>query len=216
MFLNFLGYNLNVMFNDLANKIYLSVSKIPFDFLVWFVWGSYLAIFLIALVLTIKSKRVRAASKLPFLCLTNAYAGVNLALFLLKCDVAQSVLTAALFWVIGYVLYGGLCAFTKKRPVQTAVQTTVAAIPAAVAAVPAPAKRFDAPAVKNTVRLEHAASVTEKLLTKNLAKSDRQELEKLKSVFAVLKIKGELTPAETEMLNENFNTLLKLMAKYNV
>lgn len=205
-----------MMFNDLANKIYISVSKIPFDFLVWFVWGSYVAIFLVALILTFVSKRVRASSKMPFLCLTNAYAGVNLALFLLKCDVAQSVLTAALFWVIGYVLYGGLCAFTKKRTVQTVPQTTVSAIPAAVSVTSAPVKRMDAPAVKNTVRLEHAVAVTEKLLSKNLAKPDRQEIEKLKSVFAVLKIKGELTPAETEMLNENFNTLLKLMAKYNV
>ncbi|MDE7364306.1 MAG: HD domain-containing protein [Ruminococcus sp.] len=38
------------------------------------------------------------------------------------------------------------------------------------------------PAAKNGVRLEHAVAVTDKLLTKNLAKSDRLELEKLKNI----------------------------------
>ena len=59
-------------------------------------------------------------------------------------------------------------------------------------------------------------AVTDKLLTKNLSKSDRQELEKLKNTLAVLQIKGTLTPTEAEILNDNFNALLKLMAKYNV
>lgn len=72
------------------------------------------------------------------------------------------------------------------------------------------------PAAKSSVRLEHAIAVTDKLLTKNLAKSDRQELEKLKNTLAVLKIKGTLNPTEADILNENFNALLKLMAKYNV
>ena len=58
--------------------------------------------------------------------------------------------------------------------------------------------------------------VTDKLLSKNLSKSDRQELEKLKNTLAVLQIKGTLTPTEAEILNDNFNALLKLMAKYNV
>ena len=72
------------------------------------------------------------------------------------------------------------------------------------------------PAAKNGVRLEHAVAVTDKLLTKNLAKADRLELEKLKNTLAVLKIKGTLNPTEADILNENFNALLKLMAKYNV
>ena len=72
------------------------------------------------------------------------------------------------------------------------------------------------PAAKNGVRLEHAVAVTDKLLTKNLAKTDRQELEKLKNTLAVLKIKGSLNPVEADILNDNFNALLKLMAKYNV
>ena len=66
------------------------------------------------------------------------------------------------------------------------------------------------------MRLEHAVTVTDKLLAKNLGKGDRQELEKLKNTLAVLRVKGTLTPSEAEILNENFNTLLKLMAKYDV
>ncbi len=93
-----------------------------------------------------------------------------------------------------------------------------------VAALPTPAPVVNsakaaevrAPAAKNNVRLEHAVAVTDKLLSKNLSKSDRQELEKLKNTLAVLQIKGTLTPTEAEILNDNFNALLKLMAKYNV
>ena len=66
------------------------------------------------------------------------------------------------------------------------------------------------------MKLDHAATVTDKLLQKNLAKSDRQELEKMKNTLAVLQIKGSLTPVESDILNDNFNALLKLMAKYNV
>ena len=72
------------------------------------------------------------------------------------------------------------------------------------------------PVAKNNVRLEHAISVTDRLLQKNLGKGDRQELEKLKNTLAVLQMKGALSPAESEILNENFNALLKLMAKYDV
>ena len=59
---------------------------LPFDTLIYFIWGSYLAIFLIALILTLASKRIKAADKKPFLCLTNAYAAVTLAMFMLQCE----------------------------------------------------------------------------------------------------------------------------------
>lgn len=209
------------MFAEFVNGIYSAVSKIPFDSLVWFVWGSYLCIFLIAFVATVACKRLRGVCKRPFLCLTNAYAACNLALYLLACDLAQSVLITALFWVAGYILYGALCAVSamprrraepKPKPVEVSVLP-----PQPPAAPPAPPKpRAEVPAVKNSVRLEHAVSVTEKLLSKNLGKSDRQELEKLKNTLAVLQIKGTLSPTEADILNENFNALLKLMAKYNV
>ena len=208
------------MFSDFVNNLYAFVSGIPFDSLVWYFWGSYAGIFLLALVLTVFSRRFKAVSKRPFLCLTNAYAGVNLALYLSACELAQSVMITALFWVAGYILFGALCAVSvtakPKKSVEAAGGTVVTSLPVQIQAPPPKPVKQDIPAAKNSVRLEHAASVTEKLLSKNLGKTDRQELEKLKNTLAVLRIKGTLSPAESEILNENFNTLLKLMAKYNV
>lgn len=208
------------MFSDFANKLYSFVSGIQFDRLVWYVWGSYAGIFILVLILTLASRRFRAASKRPFLCLTNAYAGVNLALYLSVCELAQSVMITALFWVAGYILFGALCALSKiskpKKNEEAVGGTVVTSLPVQIQAPPPKPVKQDIPAAKNNVRLEHAASVTEKLLSKNLGKTDRQELEKLKNTLAVLRIKGTLSPAESEILNENFNTLLKLMAKYNV
>ena len=197
-----------------SDKISNFISKIPFDFFVWFVWGSYIAIFLAALILTAVSPKARAASKKPFMSLTNAYSGVNLALFLFKCELNTSIIVAVLFWVAGYILYGLLCLISRRRQKLSpaAVKPALTSLPA----VPPKAVRAEVPAAKNNVRLEHAVSVTDKLLSKNLGKGDRQELEKLKNTLAVLQIKGTLSPAETDILNENFNALLKMMAKYNV
>lgn len=208
------------MFSDLIDKLYNFIDGIPFDGLVWYVWGSYAAIFVSVFVLTLASRRFKAVSKRPFLCLTNAYAGVNLALYLSECGLAQSVMITALFWTAGYILFGLLCAVSRQpKPEKREVAaggTVVTGLPVQIQAAPPKPVKQDIPAAKNNVRLEHAASVTEKLLAKSLGKTDRQELEKLKNTLAVLRIKGTLSPAESEILNENFNTLLKLMAKYNV
>ncbi|MDE7330443.1 MAG: hypothetical protein K2N30_05105 [Clostridia bacterium] len=148
-----------------------------------------------------------------------------MALFLMKKELSEAIIIAVLFWIAGYLLYGVLCAFTarvKPEEVNAAVRRTVVAdVAAPVSTAKAvgggiPAQPQNAPAVKTSVRLEHAVAVTDKLLSKNLSKTDRQELEKLKNTLAVLQIKGTLTPTEAEILNENFNALLKLMAKYNV
>ena len=205
------------MFAQFVNGLYATVAKIPFDWLVWFVWGSYAFIFAVSFATSLASERVRTLSKRPFLCLTNAYAAVNLALFLLKCQLAQSVLISALFWVVGYILYWALCAASRPKRKNT---KSVSFDATAMSAPPVPTTvktvNREVPAAKNSVRLEHAVSVTDKLLAKNLGKTDRQEVEKLKNTFAVLQLKGTLTPTESDILNENFNTLLKLMAKYNV
>lgn len=197
-------------------------DSLPFDTLIYFIWGSYLAIFLIALVATLASKRIKAADKKPFLCLTNAYAAVTLAMFMLRCELAQSIAATVTFWVVGYILYGMLCAFTKSYKERASKVTQAAVTETVIPPQPIRARDNDMqpqaqiPAAKNGVRLEHAVAVTDKLLTKNLAKTDRQELEKLKNTLAVLKIKGTLSPVEADILNDNFNALLKLMAKYNV
>lgn len=203
------------MFTDFINNFYSKVAKLPFDYLVFFVLGTYIFIFILAIFLCIFTKKLNLASKRPFLCLTNAYAAVTLAAFLLKVELPQAILAAAIFWILGYFLYGVLCILPKKR--EKAVENdkiTVSAMPVSTP-VKTPPPPPDAPPAKSTVRLDHAVAVTDKLLTKNLSKGDRQELEKMKNTLAVLQIKGNLTPVEAEILNENFNALLKLMAKYN-
>ena len=202
------------MFIEIIAKINNFVALIPFDTLVWVVWDTYAAIFVISLISTLVSQRAKSAEKKPFLALTNAYTGVNLAVFLLKCPLAPSIIAAVLFWVIGYIFYGILCFCSVKKESKKVVKSS-AAIPVQSAYTP-PARPVNAPpAAKSSIKLEHAVSVTDSLLAKNLAKSDRHELEKLKNTLAVFQIKGTLTPAESDILNENFNALLKLMAKYN-
>ncbi len=210
---------IKLMFPQLINDLFASLTSLPFDTLIWFVLGTYGAIFIVVFALCLLSARFKALSKRPFLCFTNAYAALVLAAFLICCELGQSILAAAMFWTVGYALYGILCFLSvKKQPTAPVYTQQVSAMPTAVPPQRS-AKADYAPAqqpAKNSVRLEHAMTVTDKLLTKNLSKPDRQDLEKLKNTLAVLQIKGSLTPIEAEILNDNFNALLKLMAKYNV
>ena len=203
------------MFIEIIGKINSFIAKIPFDTLIYIVWGSYLAIFVIALLVTLISLRAKSAEKRPFLALTNAYSGVNLAIFLLKCPLSPSIIITIAFWVVGYILYGILCFCSVKKKVKKEVGDRATVSMQQPVYTP-PARPVNTPpAAKSSIKLEHAVSVTDNLLTKNLAKSDRQELEKLKNTLAILQIKGSLTPVESDILNDNFNVLLKLMAKYN-
>lgn len=214
------------MFANFFNNLSAFAEKFSFDAILWFTWGTFIAIYVISVTLTFALPGVRAASKKPFLCLVNCYAVITMELFLTQTTLVRSVFAAGVFWLSGYLCYGLLCAFSRfkrRRPAHIAATATVCP-PAQsfynCAPPPAPSKTSDlnpeVTAAKNNVKLEHASAVTEKLLSKNLGKSDRQQLEKLKTTLEVLKVKGELTPAEGEMLNENFNALLKLMAKYNI
>lgn len=202
------------MFSDFIDKIYSSFSSIPFDTLVWIILGSFAAITLLTVILCFVIPKIRAAEKRPYLCLVNAYTAVALAAFLIKEPLAQSALAAVIFWCFGYLMYGVLCFISKPAKKDEVTPSAVTILPprSPVSLTPHP----DVPAAKSSVRLEHAISVTERLLQKNLGKSDRQELEKLQSTLSVLQMKGELSPAESDILNDNFNALLKLMAKYNI
>ena len=201
------------MFEKMIDAIYSSISSVPFNTLVWIIVGAFLALTAVIAVLCIAIPKIRAADKGPYMCLVNAFTAVLLAAYLTKEPLAQSILAATLFWCMGYLLYGLLSFITRPLRREKITPSAVTLMPTVTVAPPQPT---DIPAVKSNVRLEHAISVTDRLLQKNLGKSDRQELEKLKSTFAVLQIKGVLSPAESDVLNENFNTLLKLMAKYNI
>jgi len=206
------GYNFD-MFTDYINKIYSSLASVKLDTLMWIIFGSFAALFLITLVLCFVSLKIKQASKRPFLCLANAYSAVVLAAFLTADELPPSVLAAAIFWVAGYLAYGVLCFFSAPTAAKSAATVTLSTMPVQPPAISA---RPDMPAAKSSVRLEHAISVTDKLLLKNLGKGDRQELEKLKGTLSVLQTKGTLSPLESDILNDNFNALLKLMAKYNI
>ena len=201
------------MFSKMIDSIYSSFTSISFDTLVWIILGSFAAVTVLTVILCFAIPKIRAAGKRPYLCLVNIYTAVLLAAFLTEEGFSESVIASALFWCIGYLLYGVLCFISK--PVKKGDSTTSAV--SLLPTVPSPPPvRTETPAVKGNVRLEHAMSVTDRLLQKNLGKSDRQELEKLKGTLTVLQIKGELSSAESEILNDNFNALLKLMAKYNI
>lgn len=197
-------------FNDVFSKL----SAIPHDTLMWIVWGSFAGIFLLALFACVMSGGAKSASKRPFLGLVNAYTALTLAGFLTAGELAPAILVSALFWCVGYLMYGVLCMFSKPSKKRAVSQIALSSVPSQPPVIPP--VRHDMPAAKTSVRLDHAISVTDKLLGKNLGKSDRQELEKLKNNLAVLQMKGNLSSAESDILNDNFNALLKLMAKYNV
>lgn len=213
------------MFENFLKSI---AAKMPFEALMWLIWGSFIAIFILVVTLCLCLPNVRLTSKKPYLCLVYAYTAVTFALFLTASTIEEAAFIACLFWLAGYLSYGILCALTRKKkkephtlpaqvaacaaPVLPAQTIQSKQVPSAPPKAVKPAESF----ARNNVRLDHAIAVTNKLLQKNLGKTDRQELEKLKNTLEVMKVKGTLSPAEGEILNENFNTLLKLMAKYNV
>ena len=201
------------MFDNMIDSLYSTISSVPFDTLVWIILGSFIAITVLTAILCFAIPKMRSADKRPYLCLVNAYTAVVLAAFLTEEPLAQSALASAIFWFLGYLLYGVLCFVSKPAKREETTPSLVTMMPSRSAA---PTPRADMPVAKSSVRLEHAISVTDRLLQKNLGKSDRQELEKLKNTLSVLQLKGELSPAESDILNDNFNALLKLMAKYNI
>lgn len=206
-----------LMFSSFINNVYSKVASVSTETLLWIIFGSFAGIFLLTFFLTLCVKKVKSASKKPFFNLLNAYAALTFGAFLTEEPIPESIIAAVIFWCVGYLLYGVLCILTKSKG-QTEIKNAVAVSSLPPLSPPAkpPVSRAEVPAARSTVRLEHAISVTDRLLQKNLGKGDRQELEKLKNTLAVLQMKGALTPAEADILNDNFNALLKLMAKYNV
>lgn len=191
------------------------LSAISFDTLALIELCAFAGIYAVTLFGCIVSKRIRFASKRAFFHLTNAFTAITLALFATRFSAPQAIVAAAIFWCAGYLLYGFLCA------VSVPPQTVAERVSPPLAARPPqpqikPAAPLSAPAAQSVVRLDHAASIADKLLLKTLGRGDRQELEKIKTSLTVLKVKGELTPQDGEALNECFNALLKLMAKYDL
>ncbi len=196
------------MFTQFFKDIFSAVSSLSLDVLLYICWGAFALLFAVTLVLTLVSGGVRRADKRPYLALVNVFAVLTGALSLLHQSVSYSLLLSAAFWCVGYLTYGLVVLASRKRE----------KVPRPLPQQSFPAEKFvpDVTPPKSNVRTEHALSVTEKLLAKDLGRGDRQEVERIKASLGFARMKGELTPADNERLNENFNTLLKLMAKYNV
>jgi Ca2+/Na+ antiporter len=210
------GYNLFAMnnFNEYFERVFSWLSELSLKSLTIILACAFFAVFIIVLLFCVFSPKVRRADKKPFFHLVNIFTALSLSLFLSELNLSYSISFACLFWVGGYLLYGVLCVVTKKGKRESEDKnitiSSYAVSPKRESVFP------EIPAAKNSVRLEHALSIADKLLIKNLGKGDRQELEKMKSTLTVLQIKGTLTPQEGEILNDIFNALLKLMAKYNL
>lgn len=159
------------------------------------------------------SQKLRTVSKKPFLYAARLFAAITFVVFASRFTLAQSLIAAALFWCAGTVAYGALCAF---KPVRRADVKDEGLPLRAVEGVRQPERRTVAATAQTAVRLDHALSIADKLLVKNLGRGDRQELEKIKTQLTVLKVKNSINPQEGENLNLAFNTLLKLMAKYDL
>ena len=207
---------LSEFFHQLAEGL----SKVNFPLLLTVDLSAFGAIFLIALLACIFSKKVRSHDKRAYLYAVNALSAATMAIFLTEFPVEQAVAVTACFWLTGFVLYGLLSLFkVKDKPAEVpkaAPQQVYTVQQMPVNVVRPQAAAMSAPSAQTGVRLEHALSIADKLLLKNLGKGDRQELEKMKTALTVLKVKGILSVQEGETLNEMFNALLKLMAKYDL
>lgn len=196
------------------NNVFEEFARADFALLFLIDVGAFAFISVVAVFACIFSQRVRSTNKRPFLYLVDLFTALTLIVFLIRYTLPQAVAAVAVFRCIGIVIYGILRLFKPKERVifeasgdsiQSTVHSPMAERPPA-----------SLPMVQPGVRLDHALSIADKLLVKNLGRGDRQELEKIKTSLTILKVKGTLTPQEGESLNETFNTLLKLMAKYDL
>lgn len=192
--------------------LYSSLAAVPFGLLITIALGSAGGLMVLFALSCALSQRLRVADKRPVFHFVNAFTAVFLALMLIQEEANLALFAAALFWLAGYLYYGALCALTR-RPAAGATRS-VNALSVVPVKSSAREERISVPAADSGVRLDHALAIADKLLLKQLARADRQELEKIKTTLTVIQIKGNPTPQESEIINDHFNTLLKLMAKY--
>lgn len=191
------------------------------------VWSVFFVLSIVVLVTCLCNTKVKACDKRPYLHLLNAFTALTLAIAFSKTSVARSFGAGATFWLVGYLFYGLLCALSakpaKKHESKNAYSqyssfgtADDASSPYSSVAVAFRGEEKPRVNAKSTVRLEHAVSITDKLLAKNLGRGDRQELEKMKGVLYSMQVKGDLSAEDHRILNGHFNCLLKMMTKYDL
>ena len=195
--------------HDFIERALRAISELSFAGLVAAALGAFGGCMALFAALCARSRRVRAMDKRPLMHFVNAFTALFLAVMLTGADTAQALFWTAVFWLAGYLMYGALCALTRPRPAVIPWQAKPSYAP------PRPAKRAaDLPAAESGVKLEHALSISDKLLLKELSRADREELERIKRALASLQAGGAMSPAEGEAVNADFASLIKLMARY--
>lgn len=202
-----------VAFSNFFDKLFFMLDRADFNLLLIIDFGAYALIFVVALLCCLFSVRVRALKKVPFLHLTKLFTAITVVVFLCRYSPKNSLAAAAIFYAVGLLLYALLRAIKPKKE---RVEVMGVGLPIEQSVKEFKPPQSVLPPSKANVRLDHALSITDKLLIKNLGRADRQELEKIKTQLTVLKVKNTLSPQEGEGLNLTFNTLLKLMAKYDL
>lgn len=179
--------------------------------------------------------RFRTAPRGAYLALSSACAALFAALFPAAGEPAEPALCVALAaWAVYALLFCVLLFIRrrKRRPerrkgpsrageeeeeVRTEGQEGT---PRLSAPVPEPPRKVRCFAqggrvvVGEDVRLGHAFSVLERLLSLPLGAGDRLEAQKAEDLLSVYRGKGELSAEEARALNDVLASLLKMLAKY--
>jgi hypothetical protein len=214
-FMWFLGYNEPDMidFYTLFTRLFDWFQTIPFAYLLLFSWGIYALLAFFTLLYRLWVRKKSTSQRSVFMGLTAWFSVFTFVIFAFTFPVPQSVLAACLFYIVGSIISLLLSLVPKQKGEQP---QTIRYLTQKSAPSPLAYMQADLPVANADVRLDHALSITERLLAKSMGRGDRQEVEKIRSTLSVLQIKGTLSPEEGEILNDSFNTLLKLMAKYNL
>lgn len=179
--------------------------------------------------------RFRTAPRGAYLALSSACAALFAALFPAAGEPAEPALCVALAaWAVYALLFCVLLFIRrrKRRPerrkgpsrageeeeeVRTEGQEGMPRPSAPVPELPRKVRCFaqgGRVVVGEDVRLGHAFSVLERLLSLPLGAGDRLEAQKAEDLLSVYRGKGELSAEEARALNDVLASLLKMLAKY--
>lgn len=179
--------------------------------------------------------RFRTAPRGAYLALSSACAALFAALFPAAGEPAVPALCVALAaWAVYALLFCVLLFIRrrKRRPerrkgpsrageeeeeVRTEGQEGTPRLSAPVPELPRKVRCFaqgGRVVVGEDVRLGHAFSVLERLLSLPLGAGDRLEAQKAEDLLSVYRGKGELSAEEARALNDVLASLLKMLAKY--
>lgn len=179
--------------------------------------------------------RFRTAPRGAYLALSSACAALFAALFPAAGEPAEPALCVALAaWAV-YALLFCVLLFIRRRKhrperrkgpsrageeeeeERTEGQEGTPRLSAPVPGLPRKVRCFaqgGRVVVGEDVRLGHAFSVLERLLSLPLGAGDRLEAQKAEDLLSVYRGKGELSAEEARALNDVLASLLKMLAKY--